>query len=71
VIVSFLLLAAEIVTGGLARPRLVMLGAWFLVAAYLQFRGGTSVLSVAGLVGQVALAIYLRIRVTLRRGGLP
>lgn len=67
---SFLQLVAEVVAGDLSRSRLVILGIWFLVAAYLQFRGSSSVLTVVGLVGQVALAIYLRIRVTLRQSSV-
>ena len=65
VIVSGLHLMAEMFSGDLSRPHLAILGAWFLAAAYLQFRGGSAVLAVVGLVAQVSLAIYFRLRVTL------
>jgi hypothetical protein len=35
--------------------------AWFVVAAYCQFFGGSAVLSAAGLALQTALAVYLLI----------
>ena len=65
VVVSGFLLAAEMVSGGLTRIRAGILAAWFLIAAYLQFRGGSIVLSLAGLLAQVVLALYLRLRAIL------
>jgi len=66
-IVSGLHLVVEMVSGELSRTHLTILAAWFLAAGYLQFRGSSAVLSVIGLVAQVVLAIYFRLRVTLER----
>ena len=68
VIVSGLYLAVEMFSRDLSHRHLAILGAWFLSAGYLQFRGGSPALSAAGLAAQVFLAIYLRLRVTLAQG---
>ena len=65
VVVSFFHLAAELVSGVATGRRLLIQGAWFLGAVWLQFLGPSSALSIAGLALQVFLAIYLRLRATL------
>jgi len=65
VIVSGLYLFGEMTSGALTGSHLVILATWFLAAIYLQFLGGSTGLWVAGLVAQVFLAIYLRLRATL------
>jgi hypothetical protein len=65
VIVSGLHLISEMISGDLSRPHLAILSAWFIAAAYFQFRGGSPALFAGGIVAQVLLAIYLRFRVRL------
>ena len=64
-IVSGLQLVVEIFSGELSRTHLGVLIASFLLAAYLQFLGSSFGLSITGVVIQVLLAIYLRIRAIL------
>ena len=64
-VVSGFHLVAEMVSGELSRLHLALLTIWFLVAAYLQFSGGSTALFITGLLAQVILAIVLRIRLTL------
>ena len=68
VIVSGFQLIAELREDELSRPRLALLFGWFAVAAWLQFRGGSPLVTTIGLIAQVALAIYLRIRLILGGG---
>ena len=65
VIASGFQLISEMIDGELSRLRLALLVAWFAVAAWLQLRGGSLLVSTIGLLAQVALAIYLRIRLIL------
>ena len=49
--------------GGTSRPRIrLILSAWFLLAAYLQFLGHSPVQSAVGLALQTMLAIVLVVR---------
>ena len=56
---------AELVNGEATGRRLLVQGAWFLGAVWLQFFGTSPALNVAGLLLQLFLAIYLRLRATL------
>ncbi|HZI95338.1 MAG TPA: hypothetical protein VFE84_13920 [Patescibacteria group bacterium] len=68
VAVSFFQLVAELVSGETAGRRMIVQWAWFLGAVWLQFFGRSPALTVAGLLLQVFLAIYLRVRATLLAG---
>lgn len=68
VAVSFFQLVAELVSGEATGRRLLVQGAWFLGAVWLQFFGTSPALTVAGLLLQLFLAIYLRLRATLQTG---
>jgi hypothetical protein len=65
VIVSGFQLIVELREDELSRPRLALLLGWFALAAWLQFRGRSSLVSTIGVITQVALAVYLRIRLIL------
>jgi hypothetical protein len=64
VLVSVVHLIALWWAGELGMPQRVLMVVWLLGAAYLQFRVPSPPLSVAGLLLQVVLAIYLRLKVT-------
>ena len=68
VVLSLFHLVGEMTSGELSPRRLAILAAWFLVAAYLQLLGGSTTALVIGLVLQVALAIYLRLRIVMSGG---
>ncbi len=61
-IASAVLLVASWRMGELPPRQLLFLASWCLVAALLQFRGGSTALWVSGLVLQVALGVYLSVR---------
>jgi hypothetical protein len=48
--------------GELSVRALFLLGGWFLLAAYAQFFAASTLASLAGLLAQTALAVYLVFR---------
>lgn len=61
-IISAILLAALWNAGELGPGALGVLAAWFLVAAYCQFLGGSAIVAALGLLCQTILAVYLIFR---------
>ena len=61
-ITSAALLAAFWSLGELDLRALLLLVAWFLIAAYAQFFAASTLASLAGLLAQTALAVYLVFR---------